>query len=110
MRSWPEVSCVILSSEIEERRHDEFSPPEFRQNLSYGYDAAGQLVGIVDAKLGQTTSYAYDLAGHRLRERMESSTAGMLQDNHLAYDTLGRLIYNADNRVQITFAYDLAGT
>ena len=38
MRSWPEVKCVILQSEIEERRHDEFSPTEFRQNLSYGYE------------------------------------------------------------------------
>ncbi|MEO5917271.1 MAG: DUF3592 domain-containing protein [Luteolibacter sp.] len=38
MRSWPEVSCVILSSEIEERRHDEFSPTEYRQNLTYGYE------------------------------------------------------------------------
>lgn len=42
MRSWGEVSCVILSSEIEERRHDEFSPPEYRQNLSYGYEWEGR--------------------------------------------------------------------
>lgn len=46
MRSWPEVKCVILVSEIEERRHDDFSPWEYRQNLSYGYEWAGQpLVG-----------------------------------------------------------------
>lgn len=38
MRSWPEVSCVILSSELEERRHDENSPLEFRMNLSFGYE------------------------------------------------------------------------
>jgi len=42
MRAWPEVSCVILSSEIVERRHDEFSPIEFRQELSYGYEWQGQ--------------------------------------------------------------------
>ena len=38
MRSWPEVPCVILTSEIEERRHDPQSPVEFRLNVSYGYE------------------------------------------------------------------------
>jgi hypothetical protein len=38
MRAWPEVPCVILTSEIEERRHDPHSPPEFRLNVSYGYE------------------------------------------------------------------------
>ncbi len=42
MRSWPEVTCVILTSEVEERRHDENSPPEFRQNVSFGYEWQGQ--------------------------------------------------------------------
>jgi Protein of unknown function (DUF3592) len=42
MRTWPEVACVILSSEIEERQHDENSPLEFRQNLSFGYEWNGQ--------------------------------------------------------------------
>jgi YD repeat-containing protein len=79
------------------------------QDLTYGYDAAGQLISIYDAKLLHTTTYAYDLAGHRIRERFEAGTAGVLQDNHLAYDTQGRLIYNGDNRVQMTFAYDKAG-
>ena len=41
MRAWPEVACVILSSEVEERRHDENSPPEFRQDLSFGYSWQG---------------------------------------------------------------------
>jgi Protein of unknown function (DUF3592) len=38
MRSWPEVACVILSSELVERRHDENSPLEFRHDLSFGYE------------------------------------------------------------------------
>ncbi len=38
MRSWPEVACVILSSELAERRHDENSPLEFRVDLSFGYE------------------------------------------------------------------------
>ena len=42
MRSWAEVRCVILSSEIEERRHDEFSAPEFRHDISYGYEFGGK--------------------------------------------------------------------
>lgn len=37
MREWPEVACVILTSEVEERRHDQNSATEFRQDLSYGY-------------------------------------------------------------------------
>ncbi len=41
MRSWPEVGCVILTSEIEERRHDENSPTEFRHDLSFGYQWKG---------------------------------------------------------------------
>ena len=42
MRHWPEVACVILSSELEEKRHDENSPLEFRHDLSFGYDWQGQ--------------------------------------------------------------------
>lgn len=41
MRGWPEVACVILSSELEEKRHDENSPLEFRQELSFGYEWQG---------------------------------------------------------------------
>jgi Protein of unknown function (DUF3592) len=42
MRSWPEVSCIILTSEVEERKHDTNSPREFRQNVSFGYEWQGQ--------------------------------------------------------------------
>lgn len=41
MRSWPEVPCEILVSEIEERKHDSQSPPEFRFNVSFGYEWDG---------------------------------------------------------------------
>src|SRR6478752_2447420 len=37
MRSWPEVPCTILTSEVEEKRHDENSPMEFRHDLTFGY-------------------------------------------------------------------------
>jgi hypothetical protein len=42
MRDWPEVGCLILSSEVGERRHDPESPVEFRQELSFGYEWKGQ--------------------------------------------------------------------
>lgn len=42
MRSWPEVPCVVLSSEIEQRRHDPQSPVEFRHTVTYGYEWQGQ--------------------------------------------------------------------
>ena len=42
MRAWPEVPCVILSSEVEERRHDKNSPLEFRQDLSFGFMWKGE--------------------------------------------------------------------
>lgn len=41
MRKWPEVACVILSSEVEQRQNDENSPAEFRQDLSFGYEWQG---------------------------------------------------------------------
>ena len=42
MRRWPEVACVILSSDIEERVHDPQSPPEFRHAVSFGYEWNGE--------------------------------------------------------------------
>jgi hypothetical protein len=42
MRAWPEVECMILSSEIEERRNDPNSRREFRHNLSFGYEWNGE--------------------------------------------------------------------
>ena len=41
MHQWPEVACVILTSEVEERRHDENSATEYRHDLSYGYEWQG---------------------------------------------------------------------
>jgi hypothetical protein len=51
MRSWPEVACVILSSEIRERSHDPHSPREFQHDVSFGYEweglpRTGDLVGL----------------------------------------------------------------
>ncbi len=42
MRTWPNVPCVILISEIAEKQHDENSAREYQQNLSYGYEWQGK--------------------------------------------------------------------
>lgn len=41
-RGWPQVEAVILSSEVEEWKHDEFSPQEYRFNVLYGYEWDGE--------------------------------------------------------------------
>lgn len=41
MRTWPEVPCVILVSEIETRLHDPQSPQEYRHSLGFGYEWQG---------------------------------------------------------------------
>lgn len=40
--SWPRVEAVVLSSEVEEWRHDEFSQMEYRLKLLYGYEWEGE--------------------------------------------------------------------
>lgn len=42
MRTWPEVPCVIITSEIDERLHDPQSPREYRHSLSFGYEWQGE--------------------------------------------------------------------
>lgn len=42
MHDWPQVEAVILSSEIDERRHDEFSAKEYQVKLLYGYEWLGE--------------------------------------------------------------------
>ena len=78
------------------------------QNVSYAYDAAGEITRIVDDSLNQVTTYAYDLAGRRVLERTVQIGV-TYQDNHLAYDALGRLRDVADGHVHASFDYDAAG-
>jgi len=42
MRAWPEVPCVVLSSEIEERTVDPNSAPEYSLQVAYGYEWKGK--------------------------------------------------------------------
>ncbi|RYF34645.1 MAG: RHS repeat protein, partial [Comamonadaceae bacterium] len=74
------------------------------QSITYGYDAAGQQTSIVDAANAKTSTYTYDLAGRRLREKVVQ--AGVtFQDNHLSYDAQGNLRDVADARVHIAMDY-----
>jgi hypothetical protein len=41
-REWPQVDAVVLSSEVEEWRHDEFSQMEYRVKILYGYEWGGE--------------------------------------------------------------------
>jgi YD repeat-containing protein len=78
------------------------------QNLAYSHDAAGQLVRIDDAGVGKTSTYAYDLSGRRLRETTVQGGV-TYQDNHIAYDALGRMRWVADTRAYLSIDYDKVG-
>jgi YD repeat-containing protein len=78
------------------------------QNLRYTYDAAGRLARIDDTATGTTTAYAYDAAGNRLTETTVKA-GQVLQDNHLAWDALGRLRLVGDSRYSVRYDYDAAG-
>lgn len=41
MHAWPEVPCVILEAEVEQRPIDFGGPPEFRLAILYGYEWEG---------------------------------------------------------------------
>lgn len=76
MHSWPEVPCVILSSEVGEKRHDENSGPEFRQNLTFGYEWQGK--ARTDSHLtlrGSPWSSDRDLIAARIAEYPVGKTA-----------------------------------
>ncbi len=40
-RNWPQVPCVILVSEVQERLHDSQSPVEYRHHVVFGYEWEG---------------------------------------------------------------------
>ncbi|MEJ8837144.1 LysM peptidoglycan-binding domain-containing protein [Ramlibacter sp. AN1133] len=78
------------------------------QSIAYSYDAAGQLTTIRDAALDKTTTYAFDLSGRKIRERVVQQGV-TYQDNHLAYDAQGNLRDIADARAHIVMEYDRVG-
>lgn len=76
----------------------------------YTYDKAGQLIKVNDDSipLSHETRYAYDLAGNRLREYTKIGN-DVYQDNHMAYDALGRMRWVSDGRAMVNIEYDKVG-
>lgn len=80
------------------------------QAIGYSYNLAGQQTSIYDAALLKGTTYAYDLAGNRIRERtVQYANQLVYQDNHMAYDAQGRLRDVYDGRMHVTIDYDAVG-
>lgn len=77
-------------------------------NQTFSYDVAGHVTQITDNALGQVTQYAYDGAGNRIHE-VTTQNGVVYQDNHLAYDALGRLRKVEDGNVSIVYDYDANG-
>jgi YD repeat-containing protein len=78
------------------------------QNQVYGYDQAGQLTQVNDLAINQQTTFGYNALGQHVLERTVQNGT-VYQDNHLAYDTLGRLADVNDGRYHLAFAYDGMG-
>lgn len=77
-------------------------------NQTFNYDVAGHVTQITDNALGQVTQYAYDASGNRIHE-VTMQNGVVYQDNHLAYDALGRLRKVEDGNVSIVYDYDANG-
>jgi len=78
------------------------------QNIGYVYDEAGQLTQINDSGVGRTTTYTYDSAGRRAREKTVINGL-TYQDTAIAYDELGRIKGLTDLRYALTYRYDAQG-
>lgn len=64
-RAWPQVDAVVLSSEVEEWRHDEFSQKEYRLKILYGYEWKGE------AKTGERYDFRGN-ANYNKRDKIEA--------------------------------------
>ncbi|QTN31547.1 DUF3592 domain-containing protein [Akkermansiaceae bacterium] len=83
-RGWPQVDGLVLSSEVEEWRHDEFSPKGYRLKILYGYEWNGE------AKSGDRYDFRGN-ASYKVRDRIES----MVKDLPAGAKT--RVYVNPDN-------------
>ncbi len=64
-RSWPQVEAVILSSAVEEWKHDDYSPQEYRLKILYGYEWMGE------AKTGERYDFRGN-ANYNKRDKIEA--------------------------------------
>ena len=74
MHAWPQAEAVILSSEIEERKHDEYSAKEYRVKLLYGYEWKGE-AKIGDLIVARGNPWAKERA--RSERQLEMFPEGM---------------------------------
>jgi hypothetical protein len=74
MHAWPQAEAVILSAEVEERQHDEFSAKEYRLKLLYGYEWKGE--GMSGELLtARGNPWSKDLA--RIKRELDKFPVGM---------------------------------
>jgi len=78
------------------------------QNISYSFDAAGQVTLIQDSGANRRTDYTYDAAGRRIRERVSVGNL-VHQDTRITYDSHGRIATLDDPDYRVSYSYDLAG-
>jgi hypothetical protein len=69
MRAWPQVPCTILSSTLEERQHDPFSPIEYSHGVLYGFEFKGEnhTSTLLSLRGNQWSKKREDVA-HRVKE------------------------------------------
>lgn len=77
------------------------------QNLKYTYDG-DQLIVVEDIANSQLTTYVYDLAGNRLREKTVAK-GREVQNNYISYDQLNRIKHVTDGFFNVEIGYDGAG-
>lgn len=59
--------------------------------LSYSYDSAKRLTGIIDG-VGNSVTYTLDQAGNRIGEQYKDPSGNLARDISRVYDAVGRLI------------------
>ncbi len=90
------------------------------QRLTFAYDEAGHLKTLTDlanaseaaaaglAATNRVSSYVYDIAGRRTREKTFVDSR-MHQDQRTEYDAAGRIAKLTDLRYSLTYTYDAQG-
>jgi YD repeat-containing protein len=76
-------------------------------NVTYSFDAAGNMTQASDIPDNKVTTYVYDAANRHLAEKTQISGT-VYQDNHMAYDAMGRLVDSSDGSVHVWYQYDAA--
>lgn len=79
------------------------------QDVTYQYDEASHLVGILDNALPLTTLYRVDSEGRRVRETFIDSEGHIHQAVCMSWNALGWLTQVRDTAMQVKYAFDPEG-